>query len=76
MFTPHWFYICHTEQYHCKTTGYKKDLFECTVEPLLRDHPDNRAPLFKGHFSGAKGVATQERFHCSTTVNEAPKEET
>ena len=56
-----------------------------TVEPLLRDHPDERPPplerplnyvnlninvlistpdgrppLLKGHFSGAKGVASQE----------------
>ena len=60
-----------------------------TVEPLLRDHPDERPtpqerplhtvnlninvlistpderpPLLKGHFSGEKGVASQEGFHC------------
>ena len=27
--------------------------------------PDERPPLLKGHFSGAKGVASQEGFHCS-----------
>ena len=62
----------------------------CTVEPLLRGHPDERPPplerppdnvnlninvlistpderppLLKGHFSGAKGVASQEGFHCT-----------
>ena len=59
----------------------------CTVEPLLRGHPDQRPaplerpldckskqilistpgekpPLLKGHFSDAKGVASQEGFHC------------
>ena len=61
----------------------------CTVEPLLRGHPDKRPPplerpldnvnlninvlistpdkrppLLKGHFSDAKGVASQEGFHC------------
>ena len=35
-----------------------------TVEPLLRGYPDARPPLLKGHFSGAKGVASQEGFHC------------
>ena len=25
---------------------------------------DERPPLFKGHFSGEKGVASQEGFHC------------
>ena len=27
--------------------------------------PFERPPLLKGHFSGAKGVASQEGFHCS-----------
>ena len=27
--------------------------------------PDERPPLLKGHFSDAKGVASQEGFHCS-----------
>ena len=27
--------------------------------------PDERPPLLKGHFSGAKGVASQEGFHCT-----------
>ena len=48
-----------------------------TVEPSLRGHPDKRPhinvfistpverpPLLKGHFSGAKGVASQEGFNC------------
>ena len=35
------------------------------VEPLLRGHPDESPPLWKGHFSGAKGVASQERFDCN-----------
>ena len=26
--------------------------------------PDERPPLLKGHFSDAKGVASQEGFHC------------
>ena len=26
--------------------------------------PDERPPLSKGHFSGAKGVASKELFHC------------
>ena len=63
--------------------------YTCTVEPLLRGHPDERPPpqerplddanlninvlistpderppLLKGHFSDAKGVASQEGFHC------------
>ena len=28
--------------------------------------PDERPPLLKGHFSDAKGVASQEGFHCTT----------
>ena len=31
-----------------------------TVEPLLRGHPDERPPLLKGHFCGAKRVVSQE----------------
>ena len=27
--------------------------------------PDERPPLLKGHISGAKGVASQEGFHCN-----------
>ena len=27
--------------------------------------PDQRPPLLKGHFSYAKGVASQEGFHCT-----------
>ena len=27
--------------------------------------PDERPPLLKGHFSYAKGVASQEGFHCA-----------
>ena len=27
--------------------------------------PDERPPLLKGHFSDAKGVASQEGFHCT-----------
>ena len=27
--------------------------------------PDERPPLLKGHFSGAKGVASQKGFHCA-----------
>ena len=63
---------------------------QCTVEPLLRGHPDERPPPLespldnvnlnmnvltstpderppplKGHFSDAKGVASQEGFHCT-----------
>ena len=35
-----------------------------TVDPLLRGHPDENRPLLKGHFSGAKWVASQEGFYC------------
>ena len=38
----------------------RSSLFGITVEPLLRGHP-----LWKGHFSGAKEVASQEGFHCT-----------
>ena len=30
--------------------------------------PDERPPLLKGHFSYAKGVASQERFHCTSRI--------
>ena len=64
-------------------------IYACTVEPLLRGHPDERPaslekpldtvnlnidilistpderpPHLKGHFSGAKMLASQEGFHC------------
>ena len=32
---------------------------------VLISTPDERPPLLKGHFSGAKGVASQEGFHCT-----------
>ena len=31
---------------------------------VLISTPDERPPLLKGHISGAKGVASQEGFHC------------
>ena len=31
---------------------------------VLISTPDERPPLLKGYFSGAKGVAPQEGFHC------------
>ena len=31
---------------------------------VLISTPDERPPLLKGHFSDAKGVASQEGFHC------------
>ena len=31
---------------------------------VLISTPDERSPLLKGHFSDAKGVASQEGFHC------------
>ena len=31
---------------------------------VLIPTPDKRPPLLKGHFSSAKGVASQEGFHC------------
>ena len=34
-----------------------------TVEPLLKDHSDNRLLLLKGHISATKGVALQD---CTT----------
>ena len=33
---------------------------------VLMFTPDERPPLLKGHFSGAKGVASQEGFHCKS----------
>ena len=32
---------------------------------ILISTPDERPPLLKGHFSDAKGMASQEGFHCS-----------
>ena len=32
---------------------------------VLISTPDERPPLLKGHFSDAKGVASQEGFHCN-----------
>ena len=32
---------------------------------VLISTPDKRPPLLKGHFSGAKEVASQEGFYCS-----------
>ena len=34
---------------------------------VLISTPDKRPPLLKGHFSGGKGVALQERFHCTVS---------
>ena len=31
---------------------------------VLISTPDERPPLLRGHFSSAKGVASQEGFHC------------
>ena len=31
--------------------------------------PDERPPLLKGHLSGAKGVASQEGFHCNYKIS-------
>ena len=31
---------------------------------VLMSTPDEKPPLLKGHFSDAKWVASQERFHC------------
>ena len=33
---------------------------------VLISTPDEGPPLLKGHFSDAKGVASQEGFHCSS----------
>ena len=35
---------------------------------VLISTPDERPPLLKGHFSEAKGVASQEGFHCSCII--------
>ena len=32
---------------------------------ILISTPDERPPLLKGHFSDAKGLASQEGFHCN-----------
>ena len=32
---------------------------------ILISIPDERPPLLKSHFSCAKGVASQDRYHCS-----------
>ena len=34
---------------------------------VLISTPDERPPLLKGHISGAKGVASQEGFHCTSS---------
>ena len=36
---------------------------------VLITTPDERPPLLKGHFSDAKGVASQEGFHCTSFRN-------
>ena len=35
---------------------------------VLISTPDERPPLLKGHFSDAKGVASQEGFHCNQSI--------
>ena len=35
---------------------------------LLISTPDESPPLLKGHYSDAKGVASQEGFHCVYTL--------
>ena len=35
---------------------------------VLISTPDERPPLLKGHFSDAKGVASQEGFHCISFI--------
>ena len=37
---------------------------------VLISTPDERPPLLKGHFSEAKGVASQEGFHCNQLINQ------
>ena len=37
---------------------------------VLISTPDERPPLMKGHFSDAKGVASQEGFHCTVFLPE------
>ena len=36
---------------------------------VLISTPDKRPLLLKGHFSGAKGVVSQEGFHCTIIIN-------
>ena len=36
---------------------------------VLISTPDERSPLLKGHFSGAKGVDSQQGFHCICNLN-------
>ena len=36
---------------------------------VLISTPDERPPLLKGHFSGVKGVASQEGFHYNGSIN-------
>ena len=36
---------------------------------VLISTPDERPPLMKCHFCGAKGVASQEGFHCNVNLN-------
>ena len=40
------------------------DHVNLTINVLIST-PDERPPLLKGHFSGAKGVASQEGLHCN-----------
>ena len=39
---------------------------------VLISTPEERSPLLKGHIPGAKGVASQEGFHCITFLNSGP----
>ena len=42
---------------------------------ILISTPDERPTLSKGHFSDAKGVASQEGFHCSLKVVRQSRED-
>ena len=35
---------------------------------ILISTPDESPPLLKGHFSDAKGVASQKEFHCTNLI--------
>ena len=55
-------------------TNERPPLLESPLDTLILNinvlisTPNERPPLLKSHFSGAKEVAAQERFHCTCGI--------